>query len=189
LGKPVTGAAQVQEEDMVELPEYALVVRTLPSGEHPYLALLPGAAESPAARRIESRATPMGSLLADSRVRIQPGDGYIWVDDEAPAIVLIENYYRSGGPLDLYLDLIHELTHLRQLAEGHELWDERFRYADRPTEIEAYAVAVEEGRRLGMTEREISRHLSNPWMTRADVQRLRSNIDRFLADGRRTRAQ
>jgi hypothetical protein len=168
---------------MIELPDYALVVRTLPCGEHHYRALLPRVAESPAARRIESPALPVLRLLDTARVRIISGKGYIWIDDEAPAIVLVQNYYRRADSLDLYLDLIHELTHLRQLTEGRDVWDERLRYVDRPTEIEGYAVAVEEGLRLGMSEAEILNHLSNPWMTRADVRRLRENISGFLANG------
>ncbi len=168
---------------MIELPDYARVVRTLPCGEHYYRALLPRVAESPAARRIESPALPVLRLLYTARVRIESGKGYIWIDHEAPAIVLVQDYYRRANPLDLYLDLIHELTHLRQLAEGRDVWDERFRYVDRPTEIEGYAVAVEEGLRLGMSEAEVLEHLSNPWMTRADVRRLRENIRRFLANG------
>jgi hypothetical protein len=169
---------------MVELPDYARIVRTLSAGEYAYLALLPRVMESPAIPRIASPATPIGPLLDTARVRIERGDGYIWVDDEAPAIVLIEHYYQNGNPLDLYLDLLHELTHLRQLAEGHGLWDESLPYVDRPTEIEGYAVAVEEGLRLGMTRDEIVRHLSNPWMTRADVRRILRNVERFAGDGR-----
>lgn len=168
---------------MIELPEYARVIRALPRGEHTYRELLPHLAKSPAARRIESPKTPLIALLETAVVRIEPGRGYVWVDHEIPAIVLVDNYYQSADPLDLYLDLIHELTHLRQLAEGQDIWDERFRYVDRPTEIEGYAIAVEEGGRLGMTEVEILEHLSNPWMTRADVRRLRENIERFLANG------
>ena len=168
---------------MIRLPEYARIVRQLPRGEHPYLALLPLVAESPAVRRIESMAIPIARLLEKARVRIEPCNGFVWVDDEAPAIILTEHYYRRGSPRDLYLDLLHELTHLRQLAEGQGLWDESFRYVDRPTEIEGYAVAIEEGRRLGMTETEVVRHLSNPWMTPADVARLRANVRRFLENG------
>ena len=168
---------------MIELPDYARVVKSLARGEHSYLALLPRVAESPAARRIQSPAMPLDRLLETARVRIEPGDGYVWVDDEAPAIILAEHYYQHGNACDLYLDLLHELTHLRQLAEAQDLWDERFRYVDRPTEIEGYAVAIEEGRRLGMTEARIVRHLSNPWMTRTDIQRLLENVNRFLADG------
>jgi hypothetical protein len=169
---------------MIDLPEYACVVRTLSRGEHPFIALLPLVEKSPAASRIESPTTPLRRLLDTARVRIEPGKGYVWVDDELPAIVLVERYYLQGSPLDLYLDLIHELTHLRQLAERQDVWDERFPYVDRPTEIEGYAVAIEEGLRLGMTEAEIFQHLSNPWMTAAEVRRLRKNVELFLANGR-----
>lgn len=168
---------------MIELPMYARVVRTLPVGEHPYVSMLPGIENSPAARRIESPAVSLASLLKTARIRIQPGDGYVWVDDETPAIVMIESYYREGNPCDLYLDLLHELTHLRQLASGEDIWDESFHYVDRPTEIEGYAVAIEEARRLGMTESAILEHLSNPWMSRHEVLRLRRNVERLLRNG------
>ncbi len=165
---------------IAELPDYAQVVRTLPPGIHPYRSLLPHFEKSPAVRRIASPITPIGVLLDSARVKIQPGEGYLWVDVKIPAIVLIESYYRRANAIDLYLDLAHELTHLRQLAEGMNLWDHSVHYVDRPTEIEGYAVAVEEGMRLGMTEAEIMRHLSNPWLSKSEVLRLRQNVDRFL---------
>jgi hypothetical protein len=166
----------------IELPEYALVVRTLGPGLHPYRLLLPRFEESPAVQWVESRTTPLAPLLDSARVRIKPGQGYLWVDVKIPAIVLIEEYYRKAIPLDLYLDLVHELTHLRQLAEGQNLWDHSLDYVDRPTEIEGYAVAVREGIRLGMSEDEVIRHLSNPWMSDNEVARLRANIDKFLSN-------
>jgi hypothetical protein len=52
---------------------------------------------------------------------------------------------------------------------------------DRATEIEGYAVAIEEGMRLGMSKSDVIRHLSNPWMTRADIRRLIENVERFLS--------
>jgi len=165
---------------MIELPEYAQVIRTLSCGDHPYRSLLPRLEKSPAARRIESPTTPIASLIDSARVRIQSGDGYLWIDVNIPAIMLIENYYRKANSVDLYLDLAHELTHLRQLAEGKNLWDRSLHYVNRPTEIEGYAVAVEEGLRLGMTEAQIMRHLSNPWLSSAEVKRLRKNIQQFL---------
>ena len=164
----------------IELPEYALVVRSLNSGLHPYRSLLPRIDESPAARRIESPTTPIGPLLDSARVQIRRREGFCYVDVKIPAIVLSEDYYSGANPLDLYLDLVHELTHLRQLAEGENIWDHSLDYVDRPTEIEGYAVAVEEGIRLGMDEDEVIRHLSNPWMSDAEVARLRKNIDLFL---------
>jgi hypothetical protein len=165
---------------MVVLPEYAQVVRMLPSGDHPYRRLLPRLEESPIARRIGSPQTPLGPLMDNARVRIKRREGYCFVDVQIPAIVLSEEYYHKANPLDLYLDLAHELTHLRQLAEGQNLWDHSLHYVDRPTEIEGYAVAVEEGRRLGMTEADILHHLSNPWLNDEEVARLFENIEQFL---------
>jgi hypothetical protein len=149
---------------------------------HPYRQLLPQIEKSPVARRIATRATPLAPLLDDARVRIKTGEGYCYVDVKIPAIVLFQEYYHLANPLDLYLDLAHELTHLRQLAEGKNLWDHSLHYVDRPTEIEGYAVAVEEGIRLGMTEAQVIQHLSNPWLNSDEVARLRQNIGKFLAD-------
>jgi hypothetical protein len=166
---------------MAELPEYALVNRALGVGMHPYRLLLPRFEESPVVRLIETPATPIGPLLDDARVKIKKGKGYLYVDVAIPAIALIEEYYQRANPLDLYLDLAHELTHLRQLAEGRNIWDHSLHYVDRPTEIEGYAVAVAEGIRLGMTDEQVTQHLANPWLNEDEVMRLRKNIDRFLA--------
>jgi hypothetical protein len=167
---------------MIEIPDYAVVNRTLGCGMHPYRLLLPRFEESPAVRRIETPAIPIGPLIDSARVKIKKGEGYLYVDVKIPAITLIEDYYRRANPLDLYLDLAHELTHLRQLAEGRNIWDHSLHYVDRPTEIEGFAVAVEEGIRLGLTEEQVIQHLSNPWLDDDEVDRLRKNIDRFLAD-------
>jgi hypothetical protein len=170
---------------MIELPEYALVNRTLNCGLHPYRLFLPRFEESPVARRIQTPALPIGPLMDGARVKIKKGEGYCYVDVKIPAIVLIEDYYVRGNALDLYLDLAHELAHLRQLAEGRNIWDHSLHYVDRPTEIEGYAVAVEEGMRLGMTEAQVIQHLSNPWLSDDEVDRLRRNIDRFLKENPR----
>jgi len=173
----------------IELPEYARVVRTLECGLHPYRRLLPAFCESPAARRVATAVMPIGTLLDSAFVEISEGEGFCFVNienPESPIIILFESYYRQGNPLDLYIDLAHELTHLRQHAEGKDLWDHEFHYVDRPTEIEGYAVAVEEGVRLGMTEEDVIRHLSNPWLSPAETARLRENIEKFLRGRRET---
>ncbi len=166
---------------MAELPEYAVVNRTLGLGIHPYRFFLPRFEKSPAVRLIETPKILIGPLLDEARVKIKNGEGYCYVDVRIPAITLMEQYYHRGNPLDLYLDLAHELTHLRQLAEGRNIWDHSLHYVDRPTEIEGYAVAVAEGLRLGMTEEQVMQHLANPWLNDDEVMRLRRNIDNFLA--------
>lgn len=166
-----------------DLPSYARIDRSLPAGECRLLDLLPDVARSPALARVEPDPSACARLLDGARVVIRPRAGYAFVDDDVPCIVLSEGYYRTGPALDLYLDLLHELTHLRQLRDGRDIWDESLPYVDRPTEIEGYAVAVGEGRRLGMDEEEIVHHLRNPWMSEADVARLGTNVDGFLGGG------
>jgi len=169
---------------IIELPEYARVVRSLECGLHPYRRLLPRFEESPTVRRVATASMPIESLLDAALVQIAKGEGYCFVNvenPEKPVIMLFESYYLQGNPLDLYLDLAHELAHLRQHAEGKELWDHELHYVDRPTEIEGYAIAVEEGIRLGMTEEQVIRHLSNPWLSPAETARLRNNIEKFLS--------
>ncbi len=176
-------AELVPRPHRIRLPAFARVDRSLPPGDHAYLALLPKAATSPALQRIAPDPEARQRLLEHAVVQIRGQRGYAFVDVEAPCIVVSQKYYAEGGPLDLYLDLLHELTHLRQLTEGFDLWDDRFEYVDRPTEVEGYAVAIEEGRRLGMNEQDVFQHLSNPWMTEVEVRRLIRHIDTFLGGG------
>ena len=164
----------------IELPEYTQIIRTLERGPHPYRHILPRLEESRIVDRIATAAMPIASIMDAARVRITEGEDFCFVDVDEPAVILFENYYHNGNPLDLYLDLVHELTHLRQHAEGKDLWNHELHYVDRPTEIEGFAVAVEEGIRLGMTEEQVIRHLSNPWLSPEEVARLRRNIDKFL---------
>lgn len=160
---------------------FAPPVRGLPPGDHRFLALLPGGLDSPALGLVGSARFPGRTVLEGARVRICPGPGYCWIDETVPVIVLAGEHYRTGGDLDLYLDLLHEATHLRQLLEGRDVWDERFPYHRRPTEIEGYAVAVFEGRRLGLDEAGIRAHLANPWMSPAEVDELHALVDAHLA--------
>jgi hypothetical protein len=163
------------------VPTFGLLRRDLPAGLHPYLRILPGAMESPGLARIEPDLARRRRLLEGALVYVKPGGGFAYVDVETPCIVLAEEYYRTGSDVDLYMDMLHELTHIRQHHEGLDLWDERYAYVDRPTEIEGYAVAVEEGRRLGMDDEDVIEHLTNPWMDEEDVQRLLKHTQDFLA--------
>ncbi len=169
--------AQFNEQ---KLPDFARIRRGLAKGKRLYVELLPDIAQSPAFDLVAPDKRDRQKLLATAQVDLREIRGYAWIDVDVPCIVLAQGYYEQGRPLDLYLDLLHELTHLRQLAHGADLWDESYAYVDRPTEIEGYSVAVSEGRRLGMSDAQVLQHLSNPWMSPDDVQRLLRNIERFL---------
>ena len=155
--------------------------RGLEAGYHPFLALLPGALESPALRLVGTDRFPGRMVLQTANVCLVSTQGYCWVDETVPCIILTQSYYETGSDFDLYLDLLHEATHIRQVLEGRDVWDQTCPYHKRPTEIEGYAVAVSECRRLGVSEKDIIAHLSNPWLTDAQVAELLAGIDVFLA--------
>jgi hypothetical protein len=156
-------------------------VRGLALGTHPFLSLLPGALESPAVRLIGTDRIPGLTVIEKARVCLVSKNGFCWVDETIPCIVLSMAYYQAGSDLDLYLDLLHEVTHIRQILEGRDVWDDAFLYHRRPTEIEGYAVAVFECRRLGLDEKDIRDHLANPWMTPKQVTELLASVNAFLS--------
>lgn len=156
-------------------------VRGLAPGLHPFLALLPGAERSPALDLVGSPRFPGTGVVAAAQVQLVVRPGYCWVDETVPCIVLTQEHYASASDLDLYLDLMHEATHIRQVWEGRDVWDERFPYHRRPTEIEGYAVAVAECLRLGLDDAGIREHLANPWMSADQVDELFAAVRTFLA--------
>ncbi len=119
-----------------------------------------------------------GKVLAKVKVAVYDGMGYAWIDNERGRLRLMINrqYLQKGRKIDIYLDVIHELTHIRQHMKGIDLWDERYRYVDRPTEIEAYGNAVTEARRLGMPLKEIKRYLRVPYIPKENFERLFRNL-------------
>jgi hypothetical protein len=94
------------------------------------------------------------------------------VNEEDGSLVIGLKYLHDADERYLYLDVIHELVHVKQYLDGKELFDEEYSYADRPTEIEAYQCSVEEARRLGMTEEQIAQYLYVEWMTRREFARM-----------------
>jgi hypothetical protein len=83
----------------------------------------------------------------------------------------------NGDRIDIYLDLIHELVHVKQFMEGKELFDSRYDYIDRPTEIEAYQHAVEEAKNLGLSDEKICKYLKTEWMSNEDLKRLAKTLN------------
>lgn len=111
-------------------------------------------------------------VLSRLRVDVQARPGYLRVDDETGNIVVSKDYLKKGEERHLHLDVVHELVHVRQFMEGKELFDSRYTYVDRPTEIEAYRACVEEGRRLGMNDDELREYLRVEWVTEEELGRL-----------------
>ncbi|MEM4311783.1 MAG: hypothetical protein QXX95_05280 [Nitrososphaerales archaeon] len=109
-------------------------------------------------------------LLVDSR-------GYMRVSEKDGSIILNLNYLKKGDLRYLYLDIIHELLHVKQFKEGKELYDSKYSYVDRLTEIEAYKVVLKEAKRLGMSKEEIEKYLKVEWISEEEFKRLLKHIE------------
>jgi hypothetical protein len=102
--------------------------------------------------------------------------GYMGVSDEDGHMIVSAYYLRNGDPTSKYLDVVHELVHVRQYREGKALFDETYEYHDRPTELEAYNHTVKEARRLGMSDPEIFEYLKVDWLGEEEVRKLARNL-------------
>ena len=98
--------------------------------------------------------------------------GYMGVDNTDGHLMVNARYLNSGNKVDIYLDVIHELYHVKQFMEGRELFDSRYDYIERPTEVEAYRYTVQEARRLGLSDERICQYLKTEWMSDSDLKRL-----------------
>jgi hypothetical protein len=102
--------------------------------------------------------------------------GYMGVDNTDGHLLVNAKYLETGNKTDIYLDVVHELVHVKQYMEGRDLFDARYEYVDRPTEIEAYRYAVKEAKRLGLSDEYILEYLKTEWMSTADLKRLAGYI-------------
>jgi hypothetical protein len=116
------------------------------------------------------------AVLSRLKVEFSWINGYMYVDGSDGHLVISKAYLNSGDKTDIYLDLIHELVHVKQFMAGRELFDPHYDYVDRPTEIEAYRYAVQEARRLGLTEERIRLYLRTEWMSEDDFERLAKSV-------------
>lgn len=103
--------------------------------------------------------------------------GYMGVSDSDGHLMVNKRYLSTGRKQDIYLDVIHELCHVKQHMQGKELFDPRFDYVDRPTEIEAYRYSVQEAKRIGLSAEEIRVYLQTEMMSTQALERLTRNMD------------
>lgn len=115
--------------------------------------------------------------------------GYMGVSEIDGHLIVGARYLNEGDFIDIYLDVIHELVHVKQFMEGKELFDSDYSYIERPTEIEAYRHAVKEARRIGMNDDRICEYLKTEWMTDDDLQKLAKTVGIKLVQPKKTRTR
>jgi hypothetical protein len=111
-------------------------------------------------------------VLGNLKVEFAGIRGYMGVSEIDGHLIVGARYLNEGSVLDIYLDVIHELVHVKQFMEGKELFDSDYSYIERPTEVEAYRHAVKEARRLGLNDEKICEYLKTEWMSDDDLQKL-----------------
>ena len=98
--------------------------------------------------------------------------GYMSVSDEDGHLLISTNHLKNAELKVIYLDIIHELFHVKQFMEGKNLFQNEFEYVDSPIEVPAYEFTVKEAKRIGMSMNEIVEYLKVEWVTEEQHARL-----------------
>jgi len=152
------------------------VNRTATEKELPLSQVFRGLEDSKVVQSLFGGKESAVKVLQSARVRFDDSAEYMYVDDKDGTVVVSGRYLRSAAENLLYLDIIHELVHVKQHKEGRDLFDSKFSYVDRPTELEAYRITLDEARRIGMTEEEIEDYLYVEWISKKEHKKLAETL-------------
>ena len=98
--------------------------------------------------------------------------GYMGVSDEDGHILISTHHLKNAELKVLYLDIVHELFHVKQFMDGKKLFLDEYEYVDSPIEVEAYKFTVKEAKRIGMAVGEIIEYLKVEWVNEEAHARL-----------------
>jgi hypothetical protein len=147
--------------------------REIPEGTFKFKQVFSGFEDVEIVKNIFGEKTE--TVLDNLYVIVEESRGYLYVDDSLGAVVVNKDYLKNGKDIYLYLDVIHELVHIKQFMEGKELFDTRYSYVERPTEIEAYRITVEEAKRIGLSDKQIADYLRVEWISEEEWRKLMKN--------------
>jgi hypothetical protein len=116
-------------------------------------------------------------IIAHTKVFVVDRPNEMFVDNDDGSITIGLTHLRRSSAEFLYLDIIHELCHVKQHLQGRNLYDRSKSYVDRETEIEAYQVTVQEARRIGLNDQTLSNYLRVAWITPEEHKRLARRLD------------
>ena len=116
-------------------------------------------------------------VLRNIKIEFGGRRGYMGVSNEDGHINISANYLNTGNFVDIYLDIIHQLVHVKQFMDGKELFEPRYNDVNTFTEIEAYKYTVEEARRLGLNDDRIYEYLRMNRMNKENTQRLLETLN------------
>ena len=126
-------------------------------------------------------AAEIAGVVERTRVFIVDMPYEMFVGNNDGSITIGLNHLRTSPDDILYLDIIHELCHVKQYMEGRNLYDRTKSYVDRETEIEAYEITVQEARRIGLDDEAIAGYLRVSWITPEEHKRLVGRLNVTMA--------
>jgi hypothetical protein len=147
------------------------IVRTAPTKLYPLTDFFKGFEKVKALQDIFGDETER--VLKSMKVEFYSSKwGYMGVND-GDGHILISSHHMKHSPFrTLYLDIIHELYHIRQHRDGKKLFLDDFEYFDSPIEMDAYKFTVKEAKRIGMSDKEIVEYLEVPWADRKQLMKF-----------------
>jgi hypothetical protein len=165
------------------------VSRDLPPGRHPLLAVFPGLDKLPPAKRLEPDPAKRERLFEDTCVEVVDEDMWMYVapfdipssfrgrwkpvvSPGSDCIVVGLGHLRDSPAVMLFMDIYHELCHVRQRQGGADLWPPGVSYVKRWTEVEAYRFVIDEARSLGVPDEFLREYLKVEWISAKEHREL-----------------
>jgi hypothetical protein len=145
--------------------------RTAPTKLYPFTRFFEGFDRLEAVRGLFGPATRriLGSLKVEF---FSARFGYMGTSDVDGHLLISTHHLKDSPFRTVYLDIVHELCHVKQFRDGRPLFYPKLSYVDAPSEIEAYRFTVDEGRRIGMTGPQLLDYLKVEWISPAEHRRL-----------------
>ncbi len=150
--------------------------REITPGTYNIVEIFDGLREIDIVIQIFKKEEELDDVFSKTNVIIEDSDHYMYVKNDDASIVIGLKHLQNSDSKILYLDIIHELVHVMQQRKGLDLYNKSYAYVDRPTEIEAYEIAVMEAKNLGMDTKEIMDYLFVEWITPEEHKRLAAHV-------------
>jgi hypothetical protein len=175
--------------ELPPVPKGFRVRRDLPVGRHPLLAAFPGLDRLPLAPRLEPDSAKRERLFEDTCIEVVDEDMWMYVapwdlppgakgrwrpvvSPGSDCIVVGASHLRESSELMLFMDIYHELAHVRQRHGGANLWEPGVSYVKRWTEVEAYRLVVDAAREYGVSDSFLREYLKVEWISASEHREL-----------------
>jgi len=166
-----------QKESVYLKESIVRINRDADIGTYRIADIFPGLEQNPLLLDVFRGTTEITEVFEKTTIRIIERQTYMFVDNDDGSISIGVHHLKTSDEKVLYLDIIHELVHVRQHRDGRNLYDRSVSYVDRITEIEAYEITVREARRIGMSDEEIVDYLEVEWITPEEQIRLARRLN------------